>query len=34
MPLKSNEVSVVILGGSGAVGKAALKTLLQLNNTK
>ena len=32
MPLKSNEVSVVILGGSGAVGKAALKTLLQLNN--
>ncbi len=32
MPLKSNVVSVVMLGGSGAVGTAALKTLLQLNN--
>jgi putative NADH-flavin reductase len=31
MTLKSNLVSVVMLGASGAVGSATLKTLLQLN---
>lgn len=32
MTLESNQISVVMLGASGAVGIAALKTFLQLNN--